>query len=66
MGAQLLYTEEQVCDAIQQSRSSLRRLIARGVIRPVHIGRSIRFPAQEIERFVAELQEGSAAVNDEG
>ena len=53
---QLLYTEGQVCQAYQLSRSTLRRKMSEGAIVPVRIGRSIRFPASEVERFVSELQ----------
>lgn len=58
---QLLYTETQVCEAFQLSRSTLRRKMAEGVIVPVRIGRSIRFLAADMEAFVARLREEAQA-----
>ena len=56
MAQPLLLTEAQACEATQLSRSTLRRLMAQGAIRPVRIGRSLRFTAEELARFVADLQ----------
>jgi excisionase family DNA binding protein len=58
---QLLFTEAQVCEAYQLSRSTIRRKMAEGEIVPVHIGRSIRFLAADIEAFVARLREEAKA-----
>ena len=52
----LLYTEAEACEALSISRSSLRRLWYGGVLKPVHINRSLRWPIQEIQRYVRELQ----------
>ena len=57
----LLYTEAQVCEAYQLSRSTIRRMIAEGVIVPVHIGRSVRFLKADMEAFVARLREEAGA-----
>jgi excisionase family DNA binding protein len=58
---QLLFTEAQVCEVYQLSRSTIRRKMAEGAIVPVHIGRSIRFLAADIEAFVARLREEAKA-----
>ncbi len=52
----MLLTERETCQELSLGRSTLRRLMAEGAIKPVRIGRSLRFPAKEIERFVADLQ----------
>jgi len=54
-GVKHLLTEAEAGRALGLSRSTLRRLWADGTLRPVHIGRSLRFPLSEIERFVSEL-----------
>jgi excisionase family DNA binding protein len=51
----LLLTESEVCERLRIGRSTLRKLWAKGTIRPVHIGRSLRFPTEEVERYVREL-----------
>ena len=51
----LLLTELEACGKLRIGRSTLRKLWAGGRIRPVHIGRSLRFPASEVERYVREL-----------
>jgi excisionase family DNA binding protein len=53
----LLLTEREACERLRLGRSTLRRLWAEGAIRPVKIGRALRFPASEVERFVKELQD---------
>ena len=37
-------------------RTKIYELIALGDLRAVHIGRAVRIPASEVERFVAKLQ----------
>ena len=54
--ANLLLTEREACEQLHLGRSTLRRLMAEGTIKAVRIGRSLRFPAKEIGRFVADLQ----------
>ena len=56
----LLLTEKEVCQTLSLSRSTLRRLMAQGAIRSIRIGRSIRFPMVEVERFVTEVQAQNA------
>lgn len=41
-------------------RSKLYELIQEGVLPVVRIGRSVRVPASELERFVQRLQEAEA------
>ncbi len=53
-----LITEKELCEQLQLGRSTVRRLMAQGALRPVKIGRSLRFPAKEAERYVRELQNG--------
>ena len=64
---ELLLTEKEACDRLRLGRSTLRRLMAEGVIRGVHIGRSLRFPAEELARFVADLQaQAAGGIKTEG
>ena len=53
---QLLLTEKEACERLSLGRSTLRRLWAEGSIRPVKVGRSLRFPSAELARYVEELQ----------
>jgi excisionase family DNA binding protein len=57
----LLLTEREACERLRLGRSTLRRLWAEGAINPVKIGRSLRFPASEVERFVKALQHTAEA-----
>ena len=57
VGGKLLLTESETCERLGLSRSTLRRLWSDGAISPVKIGRALRFPAAELERYVASLQE---------
>lgn len=56
---ELLLTEKETCDRLSMGRSTLRRLMAEGAIKSVHVGRSLRFPAQELVRFVEGLEPDS-------
>lgn len=38
------------------SRSTINRLISKGEITCIHIGRSVRIPAEDIEAFVQRLR----------
>jgi excisionase family DNA binding protein len=42
------------------AKITIYRLVWAGAIKPVHIGRAIRIPRSEVERFVRELQEVGA------
>lgn len=54
----LLLTPEAAADALSISRSTLYTLIARGALRPVHIGRSCRLSRTELLRYVGCLEAG--------
>ena len=58
----LLMTEAETCERLKLGRSTLRRLWAEGAIRPVKIGRSLRYTSAEVSRFVRDLQ--AQAEND--
>ena len=51
----LLLSEREAAERLCIGRSTLRKLMAQGTIRAVHIGRSVRFSASEIQGFVARL-----------
>ena len=54
----VLLTEREVCEVTSLSRSTLRKLWAKGSLgAPLKIGRSIRWPMAEIEAFIARLRE---------
>ncbi|MBI4235860.1 MAG: helix-turn-helix domain-containing protein [Chloroflexi bacterium] len=53
---QVLLTEKEAVRRLSIGRSTFRTLMDRGSIRPVRIGRSIRFTPEEIERFVRSLE----------
>jgi excisionase family DNA binding protein len=55
----LLYSANDVAKALNVSRSMVYVLINEGKLRPVHIGRSMRVPLQELNEFVARLVEES-------
>ena len=56
MSQKLLFTEHETCEILGMGRSTLRRLDAKGTITSIHIGRSVRYSAGELQRFVMELQ----------
>ena len=58
---QLLFTEAQICEAYQLSRSTIRRKVVEGAIVPVRIGRAVRFAAADVEAFVDRLREEAQA-----
>ena len=51
----LLLTYVQVAKRLNVSRTTVYLLIAEGKLKPVHIGRSARITAGELDRFVDEL-----------
>jgi len=51
-----LYTLPQVQEALSLGRSKIYQLIGAGELRPLRVGRAVRFRAQEIEAFVERLQ----------
>lgn len=54
----LLLTVPQAARMLAISRSAVYRLTWGGELRPVHIGRSVRFTVAELERFTAERVAG--------
>ena len=52
----LLLTERQVCHLLSLGRSSIRKLMASGELKYLHVGRSLRFHSAELERFVEEIK----------
>lgn len=51
----LLLTERQAYERLSVGRSTLRKLMAQGLITPVHIGRAIRFRATDLPALVERL-----------
>ena len=43
-------------DRLGLGRTKIYELIALGDLRAVHIGRAVRLPASEVDRFIAKLQ----------
>jgi len=52
---QLLFDEREACGRLHIGRSTLRRLQAAGRLKPVYIGRSVRYTETELARFVESL-----------
>ncbi|MDW8059229.1 MAG: helix-turn-helix domain-containing protein [Thermomicrobium sp.] len=48
----------EAAERLRISESTLRRLMALGLVRPVRLGRSVRVPLGELEALVRRLQEG--------
>ena len=59
-----LLNEAQAGHLLGISRSTLRRLMVQQRLRPVRIGRSVRFTTSELRRSVSELEAEAAAAND--
>jgi len=55
-----LYTLPEVQEALSLGRSKIYELIGEGVLKPLRVGRAVRFRAQEIESFVERLQADQA------
>jgi len=53
-----LLTLPEVQEALSLGRSKIYELIGSGELRPVRVGRAVRFPACEIDAFVERLQAG--------
>jgi excisionase family DNA binding protein len=58
----LLVTATEAATILGVGRTKLYELINRGELRPVHIGRSLRVPVAELERFVDALRAGGSIV----
>ncbi len=52
----MLLTEKEVEHLLNLSRSSIRRLMAQGQLRPLKVGRSLRFVAEEVAAYVESLK----------
>ncbi len=57
----LLVSIRQAADILAISRSSVYNLIDAEQLTPIRIGRSVRFPVEQLERFVAARIVGEAA-----
>ena len=55
-----LYTLPEVQEALSLGRSKVYELMAAGELRPLRVGRAVRFRAQEVEAFVERLQSEQA------
>ena len=56
-----LLTLSEVEAELKLSRSTLLRAIGRGDLKPIRIGRAVRIPSTEVDRFVRERQAEAAA-----
>lgn len=60
-----LLTVDQAAKALSVSRATVWRLVAAGRLEAVHIGRSVRIPAEALDDFVARLRRaGESEVRD--
>ncbi len=53
----VLLTATQAASALSVGRTKLYELINHDLIHPVHIGRSVRFPAEDLALFVRRLRD---------
>lgn len=61
--APLLITVTEAARVLAVGRTSVYQLIWDGELKPVRIGRSIRFPIAELERFVADRAAAPSAAS---
>jgi excisionase family DNA binding protein len=52
----LLVSVNEAAGFLGVGRTTIYELVNRGELRPVHIGRALRFPFTELERFVEALR----------
>jgi excisionase family DNA binding protein len=57
MNEKVLLKIDEAASLLGVARATFYRLIWSGAIRPVHIGRCVRIPRSEVERFARELVE---------
>ena len=50
----LLVSVRQASEMLSISRSVIYQLMDAGQLRPIRIGRSVRFPVEQLEQFVAD------------
>jgi len=55
MHEKVLFKIDEAAAILGVARVTIYRLIWSGAIRPVHIGRCVRIPRTEVERFAREL-----------
>jgi len=60
----LLVSIRQAADMLAISRSSVYNLIDADQLTPIRIGRSVRFPVEQLERFVAARFADEAAATE--
>lgn len=58
----LLVNVHEAADILGVGRTTVYELVHRGELQAVHIGRALRFPVAELERFVDSLMSPPAAV----
>lgn len=56
MSEQLLLRVEETAEVLGLGRTTVYRLIRDGDLHPVKVGRATRIPADELERYVADLR----------
>jgi excisionase family DNA binding protein len=61
-----LLTIREACDRLKLSRASLYRLIARGELPTVRIGRARRVIREDLDRFITTLRSRSGFSLEEG
>ena len=60
----LLLTERETESVLSLSRSSIRRLMAQGELRPLKLGRSIRFVAADVASYIEKTKQAQYGVSD--
>ena len=53
MSETTFYSATQVCEMLKLSRSALQRLVNAGVLRPLRVGKLLKFDVLEINRYLA-------------
>jgi excisionase family DNA binding protein len=48
-----IYTTDQIAAILQVHRRTIERLIARGALQAMHVGRRLRVTTQQLEAFIA-------------
>lgn len=59
-----LYTLPEVQEALSLGRSKVYELMAAGELRPVRVGRAVRFVAEEVQSFVERLRAEQVGVGE--
>jgi excisionase family DNA binding protein len=57
MNEKVLLKIDEAASILGVARVTVYRLVWRGLLRPVYIGRAVRIPRSEVERFARELVE---------